>query len=206
MRYLSGFFLILLVYTVPRLALATQPVILVLGDSLSAAHGIARNSGWVHLLQERLNKLGYHYRVVNSSVSGDTTGSGVARLPYALKKYHPAVVVIELGGNDGLRGVSADELQRNLTRLVELCKHAGAQAMLVKERIPPNLGEAYTVRFSQRYDMVAAQEQVPMVPDFLRGVADNSELMQDDGLHPNVKGQPLMLDNVWPVLKDLLNK
>lgn len=206
MRWLFSLFLILVVYTVPLPAQAAQPVILVLGDSLSAAHGIERDQGWVHLLQLKLHKLGYPYKVVNASVSGDTTDSGLSRLPFALKQHHPAIVIIELGGNDGLRGLSVDELQRNLTRLITLSKQAGARVLLIRERIPPNLGQMYRAKFSQRFEMVSAQEQVPLVPFFLRGVADNPSLMQSDGIHPNAKGQPRMLKNVWPYLELLLTK
>lgn len=206
MRYLFFLFLILLVYTVPRPAQAAQPVILVLGDSLSAAHGIERDQGWVHLLQLKLHKQGYPYKLVNASVSGDTTDSGLSRLPFALKQHHPAIVIIELGGNDGLRGLSLDEMQRNLIRMVKLARQAGAKVLLIRERIPPNLGQAYTARFSQRYEIVSEQAQVPLVPFFLRGVADDPSLMQSDGIHPNARGQPGMLKNVWPMLQPLLSK
>ncbi|MEJ2362589.1 MAG: arylesterase [Gammaproteobacteria bacterium] len=206
MRNLFYLFLILLVYNVPRPAQAAQPVILVLGDSLSAAHGIERDQGWVQLLQNKLRKSGYPYKVVNASVSGDTTDSGLSRLPLALKQHRPAIVIIELGGNDGLRGLSVDELQRNLSRLIELARHGGAKVLLIRERLPPNLGEIYTAKFSQRFEIVSAQEQVPLVPFFLRGVAGDPSLMQPDGVHPNAKGQPRMLKNVWPILKPLLKK
>jgi len=206
MRYLYAVCLILLVALSPQRSQAAQPVILVLGDSLSAAHGIELSQGWVHLLQLRLQQSGYAYRVVNASVSGDTTASGLSRLPEALKRHKPAIVIIELGGNDGLRGLSLDELQINLTHLIKLARRAGARVLLVRERIPPNLGQAYTAKFSQRIEMVAAEQQVPLVPFFLRGVAGNPALMQADGIHPNARGQPGMLKNVWPVLQPLLSK
>jgi len=181
-------------------------VILVLGDSLSAGYGIDRQHGWVQLLQNRLQQSGYAYQVVNASISGDTTDSGLSRLPYALKQHKPAIVIIELGGNDGLRGLSIGELQANLTQLIKLARQAKAQVLLIRERIPPNLGPAYTAKFSQLYKMIAKQQQVPMVPFLLKGVADDPSLMQADGIHPNAKGQPGMLENVWPVLEPLLKK
>jgi len=206
MRYLYAFCLILFVTLPSQRSQAAQPVILVLGDSLSAAHGIELSQGWVHLLQQRLQQSGYAYRVVNASVSGDTTASGLSRLPEALKRHKPAIVIIELGGNDGLRGLSLDELQINLTQLIKLAKRAGARVLLVRERIPPNLGQAYSAKFRRRFEMISAEQQVPLVPFFLRGVADNPALMQADGIHPNAKGQPGMLKNVWPVLQPLLKK
>jgi len=206
MRYLISVLLFLSVSFVPRLSFATQPVILVLGDSLSAGYGIDRQHGWVQLLQYHLQQSGYAYQVVNASISGDTTDSGLSRLPYALKQHKPAIVIIELGGNDGLRGLSIGELQTNLTQLIKLARQAKAQVLLIKERIPPNLGPAYTTKFSQLFEMIARQQQVPMVPFFLKGVADDPSLMQADGIHPNAKGQPRMLENVWPVLEPLLKK
>lgn len=206
MRYLFSILLIVIAALAPRPTLATPSVILVLGDSLSAGHGIDRQSGWVQLLQNRLTQTGYAYRVINASISGDTTDSGLSRLPYVLKQHHPAIVIIELGGNDGLRGLSLAQLQTNLTRLVTLSKQAGARVILCRERIPPNLGPVYSAKFSKQYDKVAKRQQVPLVPYLLKGVADDPTLMQDDGIHPNEKGQPLMLENVWPVLKPLLAK
>lgn len=190
----------------PRPVLASQPVILVLGDSLSAGHGIDVKHGWVALLQQHLHKSGYAYRVVNASISGDTTDSGLSRLPYALKHHHPAIVIIELGGNDGLRGLSLGELHSNLTKLVTMAKKSGAQVLLIRERIPPNLGPVYTSKFSKTYDQVVKEQHVPLVPLFLKGIAGDPALMQEDGIHPNQKGQPIMLENVWPVLKPLLKK
>jgi acyl-CoA thioesterase-1 len=206
MRYLFSILLIVFAALAPRPTLAGQPVILVLGDSLSAGHGIDRQYGWVQLLQNRLDQSGYAYRVVNASISGDTTDSGLSRLPYALKQHHPAIVIIELGGNDGLRGLTLAQLETNLTRLVILSKQAGAKVMLCRERIPPNLGPVYTTKFSKTYATVAKRQRVPLVPYLLKGVADDPKLMQDDGIHPNAKGQPGMLENVWPVLEPLLVK
>lgn len=189
-----------------RPSFAAKPVILILGDSLSAGYGIDRQRGWVKLLQDRLTQSGYAYHVINASVSGDTSDSGLSRLPYALKQHQPAIVIIALGGNDGLRGLSLSQLQTNLTQLVTLAKQSGAKVMLCRERLPPNLGPAYTTKFSETYDTVAKHQKIPLVPYFLKGVADNPNLMQDDGIHPNEDGQPGMLENVWPVLVALLSK
>lgn len=206
MRYLVSVLLLLSISLAPHPVFAAQPIILVLGDSLSAGYGIDRQYGWVQLLQNRLQKSGYAYRVINASISGDTTDSGLSRLPYALNQHHPAIVIIELGGNDGLRGLSLGELHTNLTRLVTLAKKAGAHVLLVRERIPPNLGAVYGTKFSETYDQIAKEQGVPLVPLFLNGIADDPSLMQADGIHPNEKGQTKMLDNVWPVLKPLLKK
>jgi acyl-CoA thioesterase-1 len=206
MRYLFAVLFVLALYVVPRPMFAAQPVILVLGDSLSAGYGIDRQRGWVQLLQDRLQQSGYAYKVVNASVSGDTTDSGLSRLPYALKQHKPAIVIIELGGNDGLRGLSLTQLQANLSQLVTLAKQAGAKVILCRERIPPNLGPVYSTKFSERFDAVATKQKVPLVPYLLKGVADDPALMQADGIHPNEQGQPRMLENVWQVLAPLLVK
>jgi acyl-CoA thioesterase-1 len=206
MRYLWVVLIGLCVWVPPHSSFAASPVILVLGDSLSAGYGIDRQRGWVQLLQDRLTQSGYAYRVVNASVSGDTTDSGLSRLPRALKQHRPAIVIIELGGNDGLRGLSLTQLQANLNQLVGLSKQAGAKVIVCRERIPPNLGPEYTTKFSQQYEAVARKQQVALVPYLLKGVADNPALMQTDGIHPNENGQPGMLQNVWPVLLPLLTK
>jgi len=206
MRYLYAIILLLVVAFPVRQGLAAQPAILVLGDSLSAGYGIERERGWVQLLQARLQQSGYAYRVINASVSGDTTDSGLSRLPPALQQHKPAIVIIELGGNDGLRGLSLAQMQTNLIRLIQLSRRAGAKVLLIRERIPPNLGPVYTAKFSKHFEAVARRQGVPMVPFFLKGVADDPGLMQQDGIHPNEKGQPGMLANVWPVLQPLLSK
>jgi acyl-CoA thioesterase-1 len=162
--------------------------------------------GWVTLLQERLTSAGYGYSVVNASASGETTGGALARLPRALDKHHPAVLIIELGGNDGLRGLPVADVRSNLESLVRLGKETGARVLLVGMRIPPNYGPAYTTSFHDMYGEVAARERVPLVPFFLDGIALNDSLMQDDGLHPNAGAQPKLLDQVWPRLLPLLKK
>jgi len=191
---------------VGHVARAGVPTVLVLGDSLSAAHGVRVEQGWVTLLQERLTSAGYGYRVVNASASGETTGGALARLPRALDKHHPAVVIIELGGNDGLRGLPVLDVHSNLKSLVRLSRKSGARVLLIGMRIPPNYGPAYTQAFHDVFGEVAASERVALVPFFLDGIALDDGLMQDDGLHPNADAQPKLLDQVWPRLKPLLKK
>lgn len=185
---------------------ADERIVLVLGDSLSAAFGIQAEAGWVALLQRRLDEEGYRYRVVNASISGDTTAGGAARLPRALKTHRPQVVLIELGGNDGLRGLSLAEMQKNLSAIIEAAKKSGAQVLLLGMRLPPNYGPAYTRRFEAVYAEVARRHRVPLVPFMLEGVAQQAEMMQSDGLHPVTGAQPQILENVWPRLKPLLRR
>jgi acyl-CoA thioesterase-1 len=183
-----------------------KPVILVLGDSLSAGYGIPVEQGWVARLQQRLDAEGYGYTVVNASVSGETTAGGLERLPRALAKHKPAVVVIELGGNDGLRGLPVAELRANLEALVTASRAAGAEALLAAIRMPPNYGPQYTQKFYAVYESLAREKKVPWVPFFLEGVALREDLFQDDGIHPALDAQPILLDNVWPVLEPLLGR
>ncbi len=183
-----------------------MPVLLVVGDSLSAAYKIPMDKGWVHLLEGRLAKQGYRYRVVNASIPGDTTAGGLARLPEDLRRYHPAIVIIALGGNDGLQGLPPEQMRSNLARMVALVRGAGAQALLVGVRMPPNYGPVYTRRFEDVFKQVARQTGVPLVPEILAGVATHPELMQAGGLHPKAAGEPRVLDNVWKGLLPLLKK
>jgi acyl-CoA thioesterase-1 len=185
---------------------ADKPVILVLGDSLSAGYGIPVEQGWVARLQQRLDAEGYGYTVVNASVSGETTTGGLERLPRALAKHRPAVVIIELGGNDGLRGLPVAELRTNLEALVDTSRKAGAEALLAAIRMPPNYGPQYTGKFYAVYETLAREKRVPWVPFFLEGVALREDLFQDDGVHPALEAQPILLDNVWPVLEPLLQR
>ena len=180
------------------------PVILVLGDSLSASYGLDRESGWVSLLEERLRERGMVYRVVNASVSGDTTAGGLTRLGALLDDHAPALVVIELGANDGLRGLGFEVIRNNLMTLVERSRAAGSRVIVAGLRLPPNYGAAYTDGFQAVFREVAETESVPLVPDLLAGVAENWDLMQADGLHPTAEAQPRILDNVWPILEPLL--
>jgi len=183
---------------------ASERTILVLGDSLSAGYGIKPAQGWVALLEQRLRDQGYGYRVVNASVSGETTGGGLQRLPRALELHQPAVVVVELGANDGLRGLSVPLTTDNLTKIVAESKKTGAQVLLVGMLLPPNYGPRYTKDFTTMYRNIATNAKVPLVPFLLQSVALKPELMQADGLHPTAPAQPALLDTVWPQLKPLL--
>jgi acyl-CoA thioesterase-1 len=181
-----------------------QPTILVLGDSLSAGYGIKIQEGWVNLLAKRLVTEGYGYRVVNASVSGETTQGGLARLPRALETHKPAVVIVELGGNDGLRGLPLKASRDNLDRIIALSRAAKARVLLVGMIIPPNYGPRYGQEFRDMFSKLAAKYPVGFVPFLLDQVALQPGLMQADGIHPNAGGQPRMLENVWPKLKPLL--
>ena len=185
------------------LAPAAQ-VILVFGDSLSAGYGLPQGTGWVDLLRQRLERDGYPYRVVNASISGDTSIGGRARLPDALAQHRPAIVVLELGANDGLRGQSIADLRDNLRRMIKASQARGAKVVLVGMRIPPNYGPDYTKKFQDAFLEVSRQARVPLVPFLLAGMADKRELFQSDGLHPNVQAQAQLLDNVWHRLQPLL--
>jgi acyl-CoA thioesterase-1 len=183
---------------------AESPTILVLGDSLSAAYGIRLEQGWVALLQGRLKAQGYGHKVVNASASGETTGGALARLPRALELHRPAIVILELGGNDGLRGLPIAGVRGNFESLIRLSREAGAKVLLVGMRIPPNYGPAYTRTFHQLYGDLAREYRLPLVPFFLDGIALDDSMMLEDGLHPNAAAQPKLLDQVWPQLKPLL--
>nr|WP_321351825.1 arylesterase [Halopseudomonas oceani] len=176
--------------------------ILIVGDSISAAFGLEISDGWAALLEQRLEAENRPLEVRNASVSGDTTAGGLARLPSLLAQYSPELVVIELGGNDGLRGLPPDNMQQNLTAMVERSRAAGADVILLGMRIPPNYGVRYTRAFEQVFRTVAEQQGVALVPFVLEGVAGRSELMQADGIHPNAQGQPGILENVWPVIRE----
>jgi acyl-CoA thioesterase-1 len=185
---------------------APQPVVLVVGDSLSAGYGVAVDATWVALLQRRLAAQGYGYRVVNASISGDTTGGARARLPRALELHKPAIVILELGGNDGLRGLPLRQVRENFQFLIERVQAAGAQVVLVGMRMPPNYGAAYADAFHALYAELARQSGAPLVGFFLEGVALDEKLMQADGIHPTAAAQPRLLDNLWPALQKVLKK
>jgi acyl-CoA thioesterase-1 len=188
-------------------ARAETPVILVFGDSISAGYGLARvEQGWVALLQTRLKEQDYGYQVVNASVSGETTAGGLARLPRALMLHQPKIVVLELGGNDGLRALPIAQMRANLVRMVELASAAGAKVLLLGIRMPPNYGPEYTEQFRLCYSDVAREKNLSLVPFLLNDVAQSANLMQTDGIHPNELGQPQLLANVWPALKPLLHR
>ncbi len=194
---------LLLAATAPAHAART---ILVFGDSLSAGYGIDVGKGWVALLQAKLQREGYGYRVINASVSGETTAGGLARLPRALALHRPAVVILELGGNDGLRALPIDAMRANLAQMVRLAKAGGAAVLLLGMRIPPNYGPQYADQFWSSYGEVARRRKVPLVPFLLQGIALIPGSMQADGLHPNESAQPRVLANVWPALKPLLSR
>jgi len=177
--------------------------VLVIGDSLSAEYGLARDSGWVKLLAARVAKAAPEYSVVNASISGDTTSGGRNRLA-ALLRQRPAVVVIELGANDGLRGLSVDAMRDNLQAMIEACRAAGARVLLVGMHVPPNYGDAYAERFYAVYTTLARRDHVALAPFLLDGFADRLELFQPDHIHPLAIAQGRMVDNVWPHLQPLL--
>lgn len=181
-------------------------VILVVGDSLSAGYGMAVEATWVALLQRRLEEQGYGYRVVNASISGETTGGARSRLPRALQLHDPAVVVLELGGNDGLRGLPLRQIRDNFEFMIEQAQASGAQVVLVGMRMPPNYGAAYGERFHELYAQLAQKYRTPLVDFFLQGVALDARLMQADEIHPNAAAQPRLLDNLWPALQPVLKK
>ena len=194
--------LLVIVQTVP--AHAAGGVILVLGDSLSSAYGLDVAAGWVQLLQDRLDRLNAAYRVVNASISGDTSNGGAARLPAALAKHAPDVVVVELGGNDGLRGLPLSVTRANLERIIVASQTAGARVLLLGMRLPPNYGPAYNDAFHAIYEQLADQYRVGRVPFLLDGIGGVDEMMQADRIHPRAEAQPILLDNVWPHLQPLL--
>ncbi|MBA1202005.1 arylesterase [Pseudomonas capeferrum] len=183
---------------------AAAGTLLVVGDSISAGFGLDTRQGWVALLQERLRKEGYDGEVVNASISGDTSAGGQARLPALLAAHKPTLVVLELGGNDGLRGQPPQQLQQNLASMIDLSREAGAQVLLLGMRLPPNYGVRYTTAFANVFERLAAEKQVPLVPFFLEGVGGVPALMQADGIHPARGAQARLLENAWPAIKPLL--
>jgi acyl-CoA thioesterase-1 len=180
------------------------PTVLILGDSLSAAYGIPEDRGWVALLQRRLAEAGLSHRVVNASVSGETSAAGLSRLPRLLAEHAPAVVVIELGANDGLRGIAPKVLGENLTAMIAAARSSGAHVLVLGVKLPPNYGGVFNARFERVYAGVADETGTALVPFFLEGVAEDRSLMLPDGLHPAAEAQPRLLDNVWPALVPLL--
>jgi len=185
-------------------AQATEQTIVVVGDSLSSGYGIAAEQSWVAMLEDRLQSEGYGYRVVNASIAGDTSAGGLARLPRLLAAHKPDLVVIELGGNDGLRGQPVATLRANLTKMIELSKQSGADVVLAGIQIPPNYGQTYGQALAAIYPELAARFDAPLIGFILEDVALHSELMQPDGIHPNAAGQKIVFANVWRVLGPLL--
>ena len=180
--------------------------VLILGDSLSAGYGIPLESSWVSLLEQQIDTSKMPTSIINASISGETTGGGRQRLPTLLEKHHPDITIIELGGNDGLRGFPLNVIRQNLAAMVELVTSQNSQALLVGMRIPPNYGPDYTEGFFSLYTDLASEYQVPVVPFFLEGVALNPDLMQNDGIHPNADGQPMLLANINQALQPLLQQ
>lgn len=178
---------------------------LVFGDSLSAGYGIDVDQSWPALLQERLQEAGYEYRVVNASISGETTEGGAQRISRALRQFTPGLVVLELGGNDGLRGFPPSRVKANLATIIETSRAAGADVVLLGIRIPTNYGARYTEAFERVYRELAEEHGVPFIEFFMEGIAMNEDLMQDDGIHPNAAAQSILLDNAWPVIEQALS-
>ena len=183
---------------------AAAGTILIVGDSISAGFGLDTRLGWVSLLEQRLSKEGHDDKVINASISGDTSAGGLARLPALLAEHKPDVVIVELGGNDGLRGQLPAQLKQNLASMIEASQQAGAKVLLLGMQLPPNYGARYTQAFAAVYGELANEKKVALVPFFLEGVGGKPELMQADRIHPAAGAQGLLLDNVWPVLKPLL--
>ena len=179
--------------------------ILILGDSLSAAYGMEVSESWPVLLQERLDEQGYAYRVFNSSIAGDTTQGGLARLPRLLEKQRPAIVLIELGGNDGLRGLPLDVTRKNLAAMIEQSRSAGAEVIIAEIRIPPNYGPSYTQKFNAIFHELAKQESVTLLPFLLEDIALEPGMMLPDGIHPTAAAQPVIVDAVWEIAQAMLD-
>jgi acyl-CoA thioesterase-1 len=196
-------FVLLLVLTAVAPAHAAR-TILVFGDSLSAGYGLPQGSGWVSLLEHRLKRDRLDYTVINASISGETTLSGRNRIVATLAEHQPAVVIVQLGGNDGLRGNSIEQTRRNLIAIVESSRKSGAKVLLVGMRIPPNYGQVYRRRFEALFAEVARQQNASLVPFMLQGFADKREWFQSDGIHPAVEAQPRILDNIYRRLRALL--
>lgn len=180
-------------------------IILVVGDSISAAYGIPVEDGWVSLLQQRLDTTGYPYRVVNASISGDTTANARARLPQALASHQPAVVLLGLGGNDGLRGLSLSAMKSNLADMIASSREAGSKVLLIGVQLPPNYGPRYTERFQSVYHELASEQNLALLPSLVDGIGTEEKFMQPDGIHPNAAAQPLIADLVWKQLAPLLD-
>ena len=188
----------------PALACSETRSIVILGDSLSAAYGMEVSEAWPELLQQRLNEHGHAYRIFNSSITGDTTQGGLARLPRLLEKHQPAIVILELGGNDGLRGLPIQVTRDNLGSMIEKSQSAGARVILAEMRIPPNYGRTYTEKFHSLYGELATRYEARLLPFLLQDIALQPGMMQSDGIHPTAAAQPLIRDAVWQVLEPML--
>lgn len=185
---------------------AEEPVILVLGDSLSAAYGLSMEDSWVSLLQQRLHRQGYPHRLVNASMSGETTRGGLDRLDATLRAHSPVIVIIELGANDGLRGLLLEEMDANLRRIIDASRAHGVRPLLVRMRLPPNYGPVYVERFAAVYERIGEETRVPLTSFMLEGLAGNPQFILDDGVHPNAAAQERILENLWPAIETLLDE
>ena len=203
MREFLTLFLFLIAFPA---ASAEAPTVLVFGDSLSAGYGIDVDQSWTTLLQARLRGQGYEHRVVNASISGETTEGGASRIHGTMERFDPSVVILELGGNDGLRGFPPERMRGNLRTIIETSKAGGAAVVLLGIRIPTNYGARYTQAFEKIYRELAAELEVPWIEFFMEGIAMNEELMQDDGIHPNAEAQAILLDNAWPIIQEALEQ
>jgi acyl-CoA thioesterase-1 len=192
-------------FGLPVSAQQHSPTLLVFGDSLSAGYRMPVEDGWVSLLDDKIKMLGIDYRVVNASVSGETTDGGLSRLPATLATHKPAIVILELGGNDGLRGIPVANIKRNLITMVQMSQEVGAKVILAGMQIPPNYGPRYTDPFTAQFEEIAQDLGLPLIPFLIDGIAQQAELMQDDGIHPKAEAQGMVLDNVWPILETVLS-
>ena len=192
-------------FALPVSAQQHSPTLLVFGDSLSAGYRMPVEDGWVSLLDDKIKMLGIDYKVVNASVSGETTDGGLSRLPATLATHKPAIVILELGGNDGLRGIPVANIKRNLITMVQMSQEAGAKVILAGMQIPPNYGPRYTDPFTAQFEEIAQDLSLPLIPFLIDGIAQQAELMQDDGIHPKAEAQGMVLDNVWPILETVLS-
>jgi acyl-CoA thioesterase-1 len=183
---------------------SVQHTILVMGDSISAGFGIDKNQGWVNLLRQEMHKTYPNSHIINASISGETTSGGANRILSALEQHQPTHVIVELGGNDGLRGSPIKLMKQNLTRMIKLSQQAGAKVLLLGMRIPPNYGQTYSERFANQYQQLASDQQINLVPFLLTGIAGRAGMMQADGIHPTKDAQPLMMQSVWQQLMPLM--
>lgn len=198
----AGLLVLIVIFSAPGLGADQRPTLLVMGDSLSAAYGIEQEQGWVTLLAERLKD---DVQVVNASISGETTSGGAQRFASIIGQRQPDIVLLELGGNDGLRGLPPTQMRANLASMIEQSQQAGADVLLLGIDIPPNYGQAYRNAFTGVFHSLADEYNIALVPFLLEGVALNDELMQSDGIHPTAEAQPIILENVWPELEPLLD-
>ena len=206
MRVILSLLLFVFGFIPPGASANESPVLLILGDSLSAGYGMDREHSWVNLLDIRLNESGFSYSILNSSISGDTSQGGLARLSRLLDKYQPEIVIIELGANDGLRGIDPAITRENMTRMIQQSQAVGALVLLAGIKLPPNYGSAYLEQFESIFPDLASEFDTLLVPFFMEGVALRPDLLQADTIHPNEKGQPVLLDNVWKVLQPALDR